>query len=44
MQILQFLLIFVSSIIISPLILGGVSWVLRKYNLLDRPHLYKSEK
>ncbi len=41
---LQFLILFTSSVIISPLILNGVSFLLRKYNLLDRPHLYKSEK
>ncbi len=44
MQILQFLIIFISSLIISPLVLRGVSFFLKKYSLLDRPHLYKSEK
>ena len=42
--IIQFFIIFISSLIISPLILRGVSFLLKKYNLLDRPHLYKSEK
>ncbi len=44
MQILQFFIFFLSSLIISPIILHGVSFLLRKYNFLDRPHLYKSEK
>lgn len=44
MQILQFFIFFLSSLIISPIILHVVSFLLRKYNFLDRPHLYKSEK
>jgi UDP-N-acetylmuramyl pentapeptide phosphotransferase/UDP-N-acetylglucosamine-1-phosphate transferase len=42
--ILQFLVIFITAIIISPLVMRWVSFLLKKYNLLDRPHLYKSEK
>jgi UDP-N-acetylmuramyl pentapeptide phosphotransferase/UDP-N-acetylglucosamine-1-phosphate transferase len=38
------IIIFIISLIISPLVLMGVSFLLRKYRLLDRPHLYKSEK
>ena len=41
---LQFALIFIASLIVSPLVLSGVSFLLSKYKLLDRPHLYKSEK
>lgn len=40
----QVLILFAISLIISPLVLMGVSFLLRKYHLLDRPHLYKSEK
>lgn len=43
MQILHFLLIFITSLILSPLILRGVSFLLRRYHILDRPHLYRSE-
>jgi UDP-GlcNAc:undecaprenyl-phosphate/decaprenyl-phosphate GlcNAc-1-phosphate transferase len=37
------IIIFIISLIISPLVLIGVTSVLRKYQLLDRPHLYPSE-
>lgn len=40
---LQIILILGISIFVSPLILQGVIYLLRKYKLLDRPHLYKSE-
>lgn len=42
--IIQFLIIFIGSITLSPLILYSVSFLLEKLNLLDRPHLYKTEK
>jgi hypothetical protein len=41
---IQFILIFIASLIISPLILHGVSFLLNRLSLLDRPHLYRSEK
>lgn len=44
MQILQFIIIFIISLCIAPIVLHGVSFLLKKYELLDRPHLYKSEK
>jgi UDP-GlcNAc:undecaprenyl-phosphate/decaprenyl-phosphate GlcNAc-1-phosphate transferase len=40
---IQFVLIFAISLIVSPLILHGVSFLLTRFSLLDRPHLYKSE-
>ncbi|MBC7503455.1 undecaprenyl/decaprenyl-phosphate alpha-N-acetylglucosaminyl 1-phosphate transferase [Candidatus Gracilibacteria bacterium] len=43
MLILQCVIIFMASLIISPLILRGVSFLLTRYSILDRPHLYKSE-
>lgn len=36
--------IFFASLIISPLIVNGVSFLLRKFAILDRPERYKSEK
>lgn len=40
---LEICILFITACIISPLILLGVTTVLRKWNFLDRPHLYKSE-
>lgn len=40
---LELIIIFIASCILSPMILLGVSWILRTCSLLDRPHLYKSE-
>lgn len=40
----QVALIFVLSCIISPLVFRALFVVLRKYNIMDRPHLYRSEK
>jgi UDP-GlcNAc:undecaprenyl-phosphate/decaprenyl-phosphate GlcNAc-1-phosphate transferase len=35
---------FVASIVISPFVVAGVSALLRKYKIMDRPERYKSEK
>lgn len=40
---LEIFIIFIASCIISPLVLWCVDLCLRRYKLLDRPHLYKSE-
>ena len=36
--------IFIASLIVSPLIVSSVSFLLRKYAILDRPEKYKSEQ
>lgn len=36
--------IFIVSLIISPFIVRGISLLLRKYAILDRPEKYKTEK
>ena len=41
---LQIFIIFLSSLLITPLILSGISFLFQKWGFLDRPHLYKSEK
>lgn len=40
----QILLFLIASLILSPLVLLGVKGTFRRLHLLDRPHLYKSEK
>lgn len=40
----EIIILFLASCILSPLILSGCSYFLRKWTLLDRPHLYKSEQ
>ncbi len=40
---IQFFIILITSLIVSPLILSSVSFLLRRYDILDRPHLYPSE-
>ncbi len=39
----QFIFILITSIIVSPYILSGISFLLHRFGLLDRPHLYKTE-
>jgi UDP-N-acetylmuramyl pentapeptide phosphotransferase/UDP-N-acetylglucosamine-1-phosphate transferase len=39
----QLILYFIVSVILSPILLSLVAYFLKKQNLLDRPHLYKSE-
>lgn len=41
---LQFSVFFMASLLLSPLILRGISYLLKKADFFDRPHLYKSEK
>lgn len=41
---IQFCIILITSFVISPLILRGISLLLSKWQLLDRPHLYRTEK
>lgn len=36
--------VFIASLIVSPAIVMGVSYLLRKYAILDRPEKYKTEK
>ncbi len=40
---LEIIILFIASCIFSPLILRGVISMLRKWKLLDRPNLYRSE-
>lgn len=40
---LEIIILFIASCICSPLILRGVTSILRKWRFLDRPHLYRSE-
>ncbi len=40
---LEIIILFITSCILSPLILKGIISGLKRYNCLDRPHLYKSE-
>ncbi len=40
---IEIIILFIISCILSPLILRAVSWGLRRYQWLDRPHLYRSE-
>lgn len=40
---LQFILLFLVASILAPIVLSGVTALLKKFNILDRPHLYKSE-
>lgn len=41
---LQLITLFIISVILAPLVLRGVTFFLTRFWLLDRPHLYKSEK
>ena len=41
---LQLIGLFLVSLALAPLVLRGVTALLQKFGLLDRPHLYKSEK
>jgi hypothetical protein len=41
---LQLILLLTISAILAPLVLRSVTFLLRKLNFLDRPHLYKYEK
>lgn len=36
--------LFIISCIVSPLILHVIRFLFRKYNIIDRPHLYKTEQ
>lgn len=40
----QIIILFILSCILSPLILNGVCFLLRKFAIIDRPHLYKAEQ
>jgi len=41
---LQLISLLIISAILAPLILRGVTYILQRYGLIDRPELYKSEK
>jgi UDP-GlcNAc:undecaprenyl-phosphate GlcNAc-1-phosphate transferase len=41
---IQLITLFIISLILAPIVLRGVTFLLTRFWLLDRPHLYKSEK